>query len=270
MKTNQLNAKEQLCRILADMNGPYWLICIKEKHENQIFQSDVDYRNGINLLALGYHESGARILTFTITGKCILAVTAGTRGQQEFLTEIVCRKLSRLIAQQHRVVRIEIREKRIIPITGPERLRSVICFVNSRCQAISPMETANSYRWSCARFFFSHQDPLSAENRIGNLTYRRYRKIFHFRNTGFPQHWLIADDHVYMPSFCSIDEAQAYYADAHTYISSLNSVNTFLDMQEQVWGLTPTPTDTEIRDLSKYLGVGYRTAVSIINRATLP
>lgn len=261
--------KVKFCKKLAERNGPFWLIQMCDRRNNEIFLSEQDYLTGTNLLALGYHESGARILTFTITGKHLFAVTSGTPGQQESLLELLRKKLMRMTTMQ-KLNKIEITKSICQPLIGLKSLCLAICYVNSRCSAHSLQQTVSNYRWSAARHFFSRDTPLQESCRIDHMTFRRKREIFRFKFNALPPQWLVERGCIYAASFCSIAEAESYFSNAHHYATYLNNLQSYIDQMPFLIGLDPEPTDCEISDLASNLNLTRQNAKLIIKNAVLP
>lgn len=258
-----------LRRKLVKKNGPFWLLQMCDRKKRDIFLSEQDYQTGINLMALGYHESGARILTFTITDKSVFAVTSGTRIQQEFLIQLLRKKLLRMTTPQ-REKKLDIRARLCQPLTDLDSLCLAICYVNGRCTTVSHKETVHNYRWSAARHFFSHDAPLQESSRLDHMTFRRKREIFRFTFTSLPPQWLVEGGCIHAASFCSIFEAESYFSDAHHYSTWLNNFPSYIDRMPFLIGVNPEPTDCEITELASHLNVNRHSALLLVKKAVLP
>ena len=214
---------DEACEFDFRSKGPYWHVYTPGDLTEIIFTSPEDFTFGMNLmavcLALFPH---LRIVTFTLMNNHIHIILAGSREDSLSFLALYRKRLKRFLAGQGRYPDLSAFVPDAYEIPDLQALRNEIVYVNRNGYVVQPEHTPYSYPWSAGVFYFN---PLLAgvpRIPLSSLSQPEQRKLYHGRLIELPGHYKVSGKMIDPSSFCSIQEGEAYYRNAHQYLRLLS------------------------------------------------
>lgn len=214
---------DEACEIDFRSKGPYWHIYTPGDLTEIIFTCPEDFIFGMNLMAVCLAMfPGLRIVTFTLMNNHFHIILAGSREDALSFFELYRKRLKRFLAGQGRYPDFSALVPDAFEIPDLQALRNEIVYVNRNGYVVQPEHTPYSYPWSAGVYYFN---PLLAgvpRIQLSSLSQPEQRKLYHGRLMELPKHYEVTGQMINPSSFCSIQEGEACYRNAHQYFRLLS------------------------------------------------
>lgn len=214
---------DEACEFDFRSKGPYWHIYTPGDLTEIIFTSPEDFTFGMNLMAVCLAAFPLlRIITFTLMNNHIHIILAGSREDALSFFSLYKKRLKRFLAGQGRYPDLSALIPDAYEIPDLQALRNEIVYVNRNGYVVQPEHTPYSYPWSAGVFYFNPLLASVPKTRLSTLSQPEQRKLYHSRLIELPNHYEVSGQIIISSSFCSIQEGEAYYRNAHQYFQLLS------------------------------------------------
>lgn len=211
------------CGLDFRSKGPYWHIYTPGDLTEIIFTSSEDFILGMNLMAVCLAAfPSLRIVTFTLMNNHFHIILAGSREDALSFFALYRKRLKRFLAGQGRYPDLSALVPDAYEIPDLQALRNEIVYVNRNGYVVQPEHTPYSYPWSAGVYYFN---PLLAgvpRIPLSSLSQPEQRKLYHGRLIELPKEYEVTGQMIHPLSFCSIQEGEACYRNAHQYFRLLS------------------------------------------------
>lgn len=220
MDSSSFYEYERECNLRFSENGPYWHICSPENFP-VIFYNDVDFKQGVNRLALAASGFLVRIIAFELMNNHVHLILAGQEQDCVGLFECYKSLLARYASLTDNKVPFNAFLPNVIPITDVRMLRNEIAYVHRNCIVPDPDRSPFSYLWGTGYIYFNELIYLYPLTDYGKLTVREVKAMLRSRPVDVPDHYKVFNGMISPLSFCSIDEGQMYFRNAMAYMLAM-------------------------------------------------
>jgi REP element-mobilizing transposase RayT len=214
---------DEACEFDFRSKGPYWHVYTPGDLTEIIFTSPEDFIFGMNLMAVCLALfPRLRIVTFTLMNNHIHIILAGSREDSLSFFALYRKRLKRFLAGQGRYPDLSALVPDAYEIPDLQALRNEIVYVNRNGYVVQPEHTPYSYPWSAGVFYFNPLLVRIPSIRLSALSQPEQRRLYHSRLIELPDHYAVTGQMITPSSFCSIQEGEAYYRNAHQYFQLLS------------------------------------------------
>ena len=214
--------KEEICKRTFDKNGPYWHLYTDGTKMQDIFLGAEDYDVGMWILASAVCQvDGVEILTFELMGNHVHLILSGRREQCLQMFKLFKSRLARVMRKRGRVLDWSSFSAEILPIPDLKSLRNEIIYVNRNAYVVNPKYSPSSYPWGGGCAFFSLWLEHVCVKDFMDLSIDMRRELLHSRDVSLCSGLRKVGGRVFIPSFCSIDLAEAMFTDPRSYFNML-------------------------------------------------
>ncbi len=180
---------DEVCEFDFRSKGPYWHIYTPGDLTEIIFTSPEDFIVGMNLMAVCVAMfPHLRIITFTLMNNHFHIILAGSREDALSFFALYRKRLKRFLAGKERYPDLSALVPDAFEIPDLQALRNEIVYVNRNGYVVQPEQ----------------------------------RKLYHGRLIELPKEYEVTGQMIHPLSFCSIQEGEAYYRNAHQYFRLLS------------------------------------------------
>ena len=180
---------DEVCEFDFRSKGPYWHIYTPGDLTEIIFTSPEDFIVGMNLMAVCVAMfPHLRIITFTLMNNHFHIILAGSREDALSFFALYRKRLKRFLAGKERYPDLSALVPDAYEIPDLQALRNEIVYVNRNGYVVQPEQ----------------------------------RKLYHGRLIELPKEYEVTGQMIHPLSFCSIQEGEAYYRNAHQYFRLLS------------------------------------------------
>ena len=256
------------CGLVFRSKGPYWHIYTPGDLTEIIFTSSEDFTFGMNLMAVCLAAfPNLRIITFTLMNNHFHIILAGSREDALSFFGLYRKRLKCFMAGQGRYPDFSTLVPDAYEIPDLQALRNEIVYVNRNGYVVQPEHTPYSYPWSAGVYYFNPLLARVPRIPLSSLSQPEQRKLYHSRLIELPGHYKVSGQMIDPSSFCSIQEGEACYRNAHQYFRFLSR------NQEAGSGIAKRLADTAFLTDEEMFGVARTLAdkeYGVRNLASLP
>ena len=214
---------DEACEFDFRSKGPYWHVYTPGDLTEIIFTSPEDFTFDMNLMAVCLALfPRLRIVTFTLMNNHIHIILAGSREDSLSFLALYRKRLKRFLAGQGRYPDLSALVPDAYEIPDLQALRNEIVYVNRNGYVVQPEHTPYSYPWSAGVYYFNPLLAAVPRIRLSSLSQPEQRRLYHSRLIELPDHYEVTGQMITPSSFCSIQEGEAYYRNAHQYFQLLS------------------------------------------------
>ena len=213
---------ERDCEFKFNQGSPFWHLYTDGHKSDIIFSTKEDMVVGMNLIAISVIAfPKIKVYTFELMNNHIHVILRGPRDECEKFFALFKSKLARFFSRNGRAVNLRDFNCSLIEIKTLQGLRNEIVYANRNGFVAIPSCTPYSYPWGAGAFFFNpFLDKLQTVD-FGNLTVRERRAICHSNDIDLPGDLKVCDGVILPSSYCSIEEAEGFFRNAHHYFQCL-------------------------------------------------
>lgn len=215
-------AKEQICELSFQTEGPFWHLYTDGTRMQDIFCCEDEFKKGMTALAVCVILSpDVELVTFELMNNHIHLILCGSKTGGMELFSRFRRRLKRLSRQWGRILDWDAFEPQILEIESLQALRNEIIYVNRNAYVASYQYTPFSYPWGGGWAYFL---PVIGQLQVMSLQdigARMMRELTHYRNVEEISALKFVGDVPFIPSFCRVDIGERLFQNARSYFHLL-------------------------------------------------
>ena len=251
---NDFWAQEKVCEEQFLSGGPFYMIST-EALPWLLFESDDDFKEGTNLVAIAVAGLRLQILVDVIMNNHLHQVAEGPYDQALIFAEKLRKQMRAYLRRKGRTLKdwdIQIKE-----ITELKYLRNAILYVARNPYVAHRDATPLGYRWGSAHLLFNRNVSDYTQGILfKDLSFREKRELCHSHEIELPQAYRVSDSMILRQSFVSYKRTEEFFISANQFFQWLSRKKES-DVETAKWigESILLPNDDVFRIVSDWFGV---------------
>ena len=217
---NDFWAQEKVCEEQFLSGGPFYMISTEDLPW-LLFESDDDFKEGTNLVAIAVAGLRLQILVDVIMNNHLHQVAEGPYDQALIFAEKLRKQMRAYLRRKGRTLKdwdIQIKE-----ITELKYLRNAILYVARNPYVAHRDATPLGYRWGSAHLLFNRNVSDYTQGILfKDLSFREKRELCHSHEIELPQAYRVSDSMILRQSFVSYKRTEEFFISANQFFQWLS------------------------------------------------